>query len=110
MAQTRKNRLTRNKLAKKIDKLSNPSPAAVRKCEKKKALFLSNAGYNKMRKDITKKTKAKLAAMKVKMSNSELKPILNKVIATTRKVFTSMNCKKPLSSIGNMMKGLTRRG
>jgi hypothetical protein len=108
MAQTRKNKLVRNvkkmrnagisKVADKLEKFSNPSPAAIRKCEKGKKKILSMT-EEKMNKVMTKKMKAKLALFKFSITDSKLKDMVKKAVVKTRKMMKDMNCKNPLQAI-----------
>jgi hypothetical protein len=108
MAQTRKNKLVRNvkkmrnagisKVADKLEKFSNPSPAAIKKCEKGKKKILSMS-EEKMNKVMTKKMKAKLALFKFSITDSKLKGMVKKTVAKTRKMMKNMDCKNPLAAI-----------
>ena len=116
MAQTRKNKLVRNlekmrntsfrNAADKLDKFSNPSPAAIRKCEKqkKKVLSMSEEKMTKVVEAKLKKTQGKLAsfksaAFKVGITDSKLKDMVKKAVIKTRKMMKDMNCKNPLQAI-----------
>jgi len=117
MAHTRKNKLVRNlgksfrNAADKLDKFSNPSPSAIKKCEKqkKKVLSMSEEKMTKVIEAKLKKTQGKLAsfksaAFKAGINDSNLKDMVKKAVTKTRKMMKDMNCKNPLQAILAAMK------
>jgi hypothetical protein len=122
MAKTRKNKLVRNlkkmrntsfrNAADKLEKFSNPSPAAIRKCEKqkKKVLSMSEEKMTKVIEAKLKKTQGKLlasfksAAFKAGINDSKLKDVVKKAVVKTRKMMKNMDCKNPLQAILAAMK------